>query len=84
MELQTNNAMEVEQQAKEEVFFELGDFAYESDGSVLVAYTNKDMASSVQIYKVCAVFIHLTISDYKMVWVTNSVNFPHCLFFFLN
>lgn len=61
MKLQTNNLMEIEQQAKEEVSFELGDFAYESDGSVLVAYTNKDMASSVHIYKVCAVFVHLTI-----------------------
>jgi hypothetical protein len=44
--------MDFEQQNNDEVFFELGDFAYEADGSILVAYTDNDIASNVYIYKV--------------------------------
>ena len=37
---------------KDQIFFELADFSYESDGSINVAYTNTDPRSPIYIYKV--------------------------------
>lgn len=57
-----DNGMDCGQGNGSEIFYELGDFSYESDGSINVAYTNTDIVSPICIYKVNH-FYHLYLNQ---------------------
>lgn len=43
---------DLETKNKEELTYEIGDFFFEADGSLIVAYTNYDINTPIYIYKV--------------------------------
>ena len=49
------------------VGYDLADFSYETDGSINVAFTDYDMASPINIYKVSCFFFLLSLDS-----ITNS------------
>ena len=52
MDFDSVDRNETTEQDNEIILFDLGDFTYETDGSLTVAYTNCDATSSIYLYKV--------------------------------
>ncbi len=46
------NSMDYESANLEEVYFDLGDFSFDSNGNLIVAYTNLSLTSPIYIYQV--------------------------------
>ena len=52
MDFESANRLESDQD-NEIITFDLGDFAFESDGSITVVFSNFDIASPIYMYRVC-------------------------------
>ena len=46
------NSMDCESLNKDEFFFELGDFSFEADGSIQIAYSSPDITAPIYLYQV--------------------------------
>ena len=49
---ESQNTMDLDAKNKDEITYEIGDFFFEADGSLVVAYTNYNISTPIYIYKV--------------------------------